>query len=131
MLCNVCQKIFNYFNKDSNEEDHHSSPSELALAASQCCYICETLWRYYLSRKILTADNSSSDSSASQDSLSRESKKFCRYYLTYCSVRGNCDHDGGALIFIMNFPGKKDTGVLGASDLYFTIRPINGERTTL
>jgi hypothetical protein len=82
MLCNACQNIFRCdFIEDFYEGHHHSAASELALAASQGCYICDLLWRSYLCPKRSNVDSNNSDSEDSEDLESSGSSEFCTYFL--------------------------------------------------
>jgi len=87
MLCNVCQSIFqgNFNDSLSNPfgRDHHHSPRDLELAASNGCYICDALWRRYQFRKPATesGDSSAANADLQESSFEPGRSNFSRYDL--------------------------------------------------
>lgn len=117
MLCSVCQSIFSSdFDGEYCGRNHHPSLSNLALAASQGCYICGTIRRHVLSGKQYALDSSSSGSSSSPQSALSLGNADCSYY---------AEHD--MLMFtVRKLPRKHDVDQIIVI-VQFSIQAISGK----
>jgi hypothetical protein len=121
--------MFQYeFKKAENGDgmDHHLSPSELSLAASQGCYICDALRRRYIFRKPLTADgNTSRPHTSPQHTQNSGSSRFSQYFIDHDSETGGVEL---SIWVNMYFSTGEELDIgSNCSVLTFKMRPLRGE----